>query len=84
MKGGRGWPVRVSVDRIPSMLDTFDCMNSIAFSGVSALKTTTASCAPKVAQAPCTSIFFVGLLVSLFRLFVTEFMRGASAFIRQM
>ncbi len=84
MKEGRGWPVRVSVDLIPSMLDTFDWMNSIACSGVSAVKTTTASCAPKVAQAPCTSIFFVGLLVSLLRLFVTEVMRGASAFIRQM
>lgn len=83
MKEGNGCPVSVSVDLIPSMFETFLVMNSMAFCGESAVKTTTASWAPKVAQAPCTSIPDDGRFSRFFSSLVTEFIRGASALMRQ-
>ncbi len=83
VKEGSGCPVRVSVDLIPSMLETFRVMNSMAFWGESAVKSTTASWAPKVAQAPWTSMPDVGRFSSFFSSFVTLLMRGASALMRQ-
>ncbi len=75
VKDGSGCPVSVSVDRIPSMLETFRVMNSMACCGESAVKTTTASWAPKVSQAPCTSMPDAGRFSRFFSSLATAFKR---------
>jgi hypothetical protein len=66
------------------MLETLELMKSRAVSGVSALNSTTASCAPRVDQVPCTSIPLVGVLVSFLSWLETARVRGASHRIKQM
>src|SRR5213083_346579 len=80
---GSGFPCRVSVARMPLIDEIFRVKNSIACCGVSAVKMTTPSCAPKVLHAPRTSMPVLGLFSTLLSSVATLLISEGSALIRQ-
>src|SRR2546421_6700535 len=80
---GSGFPCRVSVARMPLIDEIFRVKNSMACCGVSAVKMTTPSCAPKVLHAPRTSMPVLGLFSIALNSVATLLISDGSALIRQ-